>query len=149
MVETQTIAEARKAAAEADRRAAETERAAAETRRAAAEADRKKAEEDRLQEVALADAARANQEAAEAEKAAAETRRAAAEIEQRAVEAEDVAKLKPRERAVRRVARMILVAGGDADRLPLADIQHELAVTSPGTASEYRQELYGDRKSVV
>lgn len=140
VVETQTIAEARKAAAEADRRAAETERAAAETRRAAAEADRKKAEEDRLQEVALADAARANQEAAEAEKAAAETRRAAAEIEQRAVEAEDVAKLKPRERAVRRVARMILVAGGDADRLPLADIQHELAVTSPGTASEYRQE---------
>ncbi|WP_432008020.1 DUF2637 domain-containing protein [Streptomyces parvus] len=139
-IETRTIAEARKATAEADRRAAETERAAAETRRAAAEADRKKAEEDRLQEVALADAARVKREAAEAEKAAAETRRAAAEIEQRAVEAEDVAKLKPRERAVRRVARMILVAGGDADRLPLADIQHELAVTSPGTASEYRQE---------
>ncbi|MFI1568356.1 DUF2637 domain-containing protein [Streptomyces sp. NPDC020490] len=139
-IETRTIAEARKAAAEADRRAAETERAAAETRRAAAEADRKKAEEHRLQEVALADAARAKQEAAEAERAAAETRRAAAEIEQRAVEAEDVAKLKPRERAVRRVARMILVVGGDADRLPLADIQHELAVTSPGTASEYRQE---------
>ncbi|MEU9706692.1 DUF2637 domain-containing protein [Streptomyces sp. NPDC047981] len=139
-IETQTIAEARKAAAEADRRAAETEKTAAETRWAAAEADRKKAEEDRLQEVALADAARVKQEAAEAEKAAAETRRAAAEIEQRAVEAEDVAKLKPRERAVRRVARMILVAGGDADRLPLADIQHDLAVTSPGTASEYRQE---------
>jgi uncharacterized protein DUF2637 len=139
-IETQTIAEARQAAAEADRRAAETEKAAAETRRAAAEADRKKAEEERLQEVALADAARAKQEAAEAERAAAETRRAAAEVEQRAVEAEDVAKLKPRERAVRRVARMILVAGGDADRLPLADIQHELAVTSPGTASEYRQE---------
>ncbi|MEW2134623.1 DUF2637 domain-containing protein [Streptomyces sp. NPDC005435] len=139
-IETRTIAEAREAAAEADRRAAETERVAAETRRAAAEADRKKAEEERLQGVALADAARVKQEAAEAEKAAAETRRAAAEIERRAVEAEDVAKLKPRERAVRRVARMILVAGGDADRLPLADIQHELAVTSPGTASEYRQE---------
>ncbi|MGW2689476.1 DUF2637 domain-containing protein [Streptomyces sp. NPDC001414] len=139
-IETHTIAEARKAAAEADRHAAETEKAAAETRRAAAEADRKKAEEDRLREAALADAARAKQEAAEAERAAAETRRAAAEIERRAVEAEDVAKLKPRERAVRRVARMILVAGGDADRLPLADIQHELAVTSPGTASEYRQE---------
>ncbi|MZF88257.1 DUF2637 domain-containing protein [Streptomyces sp. SID5643] len=139
-IETQKIAEAREAAAEANRRAAETERAAAETQRATAEAARKKAEEERLAKVALADAARAEKEAAEAERAAAETRRAAAEIEQRAVEAEDVAKLKPRERAVRRVARMILAAGGDADRLPLADIQHELAVTSPGTASEYRQE---------
>jgi hypothetical protein len=139
-IETQTIAEAREAAAEANRRAAETERAAAETQRAAAEVARKKAEEERLAKVALADAARAEKEAAEAERAAAETRRVAAEIERRAVEAEDIAKLKPRERAVRRVARMILAAGGDADRLPLADIQHELAVTSPGTASEYRQE---------
>ncbi|MGX9923525.1 DUF2637 domain-containing protein [Streptomyces sp. NPDC002248] len=139
-VETRTIAEARQAAAEADRVAAETERVAAETRRATAEANRKKAEEDRRQGDALADIARSQKEAAEAERAAAETRRAAAEIERRAVEAEDVAKLKPRERAVRRVARMILAVGGDADRLPLADIQHELAVTSPGTASEYRQE---------
>ncbi|MER6736536.1 DUF2637 domain-containing protein [Streptomyces puniciscabiei] len=138
-IETRTIAEAREAAAEANRRAAETERAAAETQRATAEANRKTAEAERLREVALADAARARQEAAEAERAAAETRRVAAEIERRAVEAEDAAKLKPRERAVRKVARMILAAGGDADRLPLADIQHELAVTSPGTASEYRQ----------
>ncbi|MFJ3848324.1 DUF2637 domain-containing protein [Streptomyces albidoflavus] len=139
-IETQDIAEARRAAAEADRAAAETEKAAAETRRAAAEADRKKAEEDSRRAAALADIARSQQEAAEAEKAAAETRRAAAEIERRAVETEDAAKLKPRERNVRRVARMILAAGGDADRLPLADIQRELAVTSPGTASEYRQE---------
>ncbi|MFI5945559.1 DUF2637 domain-containing protein [Streptomyces uncialis] len=140
-IETQTIAEARKAAAEADRRAAETEKAAAETRRAAAEADRKKAEEDGRREDALLDIARSRKAAAEAERVAAETRRVAAEIERRAVEAEDTAKLKPRERAIRKVARMILAAaGGDADRLPLSDIQHELAVTSPGTASEYRQE---------
>ncbi|MER6342361.1 DUF2637 domain-containing protein [Streptomyces tendae] len=139
-VETQTIAEARQAAAEANRRASETERAAAETQRATAEATRKKAEEERLREAALAAAARAKQEAAEAERAAAETRWAAAEIERRAVEAEDVAKLKPRERAVRRVARMILAAGGAADLLPLADIQRELEVASPSTASEYRQE---------
>ncbi|WP_255220009.1 DUF2637 domain-containing protein [Streptomyces sp. PVA_94-07] len=139
-IETERIAEARKAAAEADRAAAETEKAAAETRRAAAEADRKKAEEDSRQAAAVADIARSQKEAAEAEKAAAETRRVAAEIEQRAVETEDAAKLKPRERAVRKVARMILAVGGDADRLPLAEIQHELAVTSPGTASEYRQE---------
>ncbi|MFJ8692827.1 DUF2637 domain-containing protein [Streptomyces roseolilacinus] len=139
-IETQTIAEARKAAAEADRRAAEMEKAAAETRRAAAEADRKKAEEDRRREAALTDIARAKKEAAEAERVAAETRRVAAEIERRAVEAEDAAKLKPRERAVRKVARMILAVGGDADQLPLTKIQYELAVTSPGTASEYRQE---------
>ncbi|MFB7483012.1 DUF2637 domain-containing protein [Streptomyces anulatus] len=139
-IETQAIAEARKATAEADRAAAETEAAAAETRRAASETVRLEAEEQRQAEVILADAARAREEAAEAEKAAAETRRVAAEIERAAVEAEDIAKLKPRERAVRRVARMILAVGGDAERLPLADIQHELAVNSPGTASEYRAE---------
>ncbi|MFH8717350.1 DUF2637 domain-containing protein [Streptomyces zaomyceticus] len=139
-VETQAIAEARQAAAEADRSAAETEKAAAETRRAAAEADRKKAEEDRLRETALADIARSQKEAAEAERAAAETRRVAAEIERRAVEAEDAAKISRRERAVRKVARMILgTEAGVAVQLPLADIQRVLEV-SPGTASEYRQE---------
>lgn len=139
-VETRTIAENRRAAAETNRAAAETERAAAEAARATAEANRKKAEEAGRREAALAEVARSKKEAAEADRAAAETRRATAEIERRAVEAEDTAKLKPRERAVRKVARMILAVGGDADRLPLADIQHELAVASPGTASEYRQE---------
>ncbi|MFH9090492.1 DUF2637 domain-containing protein [Streptomyces sp. NPDC017673] len=152
-IETQAIAEARKAAAEADRAAAETERAAAETRRAAAEADRKKAEEDRHREAALADIARAKKEAAEAERAAAETHRAAAEIERAAVEAEDAAKLKPRERAVRKVARMALAAGLVPDGKDLADVQRELSdlvsladiqgglsISSPGTASEYRTE---------
>ncbi|MFK0016205.1 DUF2637 domain-containing protein [Streptomyces sp. NPDC091027] len=152
-VETQAVAEARQAAAEADRRAAETEQAAAETRRAAAEADRKKAEEDRGREAALADAARSQQEAAEAERVAAETRRAAAEIEQRAVEAEDAAKLFPRERAVRKVARMALAAGGvfaglDAEEMhrelcrvvTIADVQREFDVSSTDTASKYRQE---------
>ncbi|MEE1943061.1 DUF2637 domain-containing protein [Streptomyces sp. TRM 70361] len=139
-IETQAIAEAREAAAEADLRAAETERAAAETRRAAAEADRIEADEEARRKLAVAEAAEADERAAEATRRAAEARRVAAEIERRAVEAEDTAKLKPRERAVRRVARMILAAGGDVDRLPLADIQRELAVTSPGTASEYRQE---------
>ncbi|MFF8329213.1 DUF2637 domain-containing protein [Rhodococcus qingshengii] len=139
-IETRTIAEAREAAAEANRRAAETERDAAETQRATAEANLKTAEAERLQEVTLADAARARQEAAEAERAAAETRRVAAEIERRAVEAEDAARLTPRQRAVRKVARMILAADGIAEQLPLAAIQRELGVTSAGTASEYRQE---------
>ncbi|MFE3865648.1 DUF2637 domain-containing protein [Streptomyces goshikiensis] len=138
-VETRAIAEARRAAAETNRVAAEAERAAAEAARATAEANRKRAEEEGRQEAALAEIAGSRKQAAEADRAAAETRRAAAEIERRAVEAEDTAKLKPRERAVRKVARMILAAGG-ADRLLLADIQHELAVASPGTASEYRQE---------
>ncbi|MFI9311575.1 DUF2637 domain-containing protein [Streptomyces triculaminicus] len=139
-VETQTIAEARRAAAEADRVAAETEKAAAETRLRAAETDRKKAEEIKLREAALADIAQSKKAVAEAERVAAETRLAAAEIERRAVEAEDAAKLTPRQRAVRKVARMILAAGDDTTHPTLADIQRELVVSSPGTASEYRQE---------
>jgi hypothetical protein len=152
-IETQAIAEAREAAAEANRRAAETEWAAAETRRAAAEADRKKAEEERLQKVALADIARAKKEAADAEKAAAETRLAAAEIEARAAEADAAAKLTPRQRSVRRVARMALAAGLMPDGLAYDDIHHELCelvsiadvqlaadVSSTDTASKYRQE---------
>ncbi|MGW4994289.1 DUF2637 domain-containing protein [Streptomyces mirabilis] len=139
-VETAEIAAARKRAAEANQAAAETEKAAAETRHAAAEINRKTEEEDARREAALAQKAAAWEAAAEAERRAAETRHAAAEIERRAVEIEDAAKLTPRQRAVRKVARMILAAGGEADRLPLATIQHELAVTSPGTASEYRHE---------
>ncbi|MFF7928772.1 DUF2637 domain-containing protein [Streptomyces mirabilis] len=139
-VETAEIAAARKRAAEANQAAAETEKAAAETRHAAAEINRKTEEEDARREVALAQKAAAWEAAAEAERRAAETRLAAAEIERRAVEIEDAAKLTPRQRAVRKVARMVLAVGGEADRLPLAAIQHELAVTSPGTASEYRHE---------
>ncbi|MFE5108316.1 DUF2637 domain-containing protein [Streptomyces sp. NPDC056663] len=140
-VETAEIAEARRATAEANRVAAETERAAAEARRAAAELDANTAEEEARREAAFANVLLAQKAAAEAEMAAAETRLAAAEIERRAVETEDAAKLKPRERAVRKVARMILTAAdGEANRLPLANIQRELDVSSPGTASEYRTE---------
>ncbi|MET7852945.1 DUF2637 domain-containing protein [Streptomyces avermitilis] len=139
-VETVEIAEARQRAAEADRAAAETERAAAETRRRAAEAERLAAQETERRAVADANTQAARRREAETELAAAETRLAAAEIERRAVEIEDAAKLTPRQRAVRKVARMILAVDGMADRLPLAEIQRELAVTSPGTASEYRQE---------
>jgi hypothetical protein len=139
-VETATIAEARQRAAEADRVAAETEQAAAEIRRRAAEADRMAAEEAERKATADAGTQAARKREAETEYAAAETRLAAAEIERRAVEVEDAAKLTPRERAVRKVARMILAtAGGVVTQLPLAGIQRELEV-SPGTASEYRQE---------
>ncbi|GGY77120.1 DUF2637 domain-containing protein [Streptomyces anulatus] len=139
-VETQGIAEARKATAEADQAAAEIEAAAAETRRAAAETARLETEEIERKARAATGIEQARKAAAETAKAAAETRRAAAEIERAAVEAEDIARLKPRERGLRKVARMILAVGGDAERLPLADIQHELLLNSPGTASEYRAE---------
>ncbi|WP_299541778.1 DUF2637 domain-containing protein [uncultured Streptomyces sp.] len=139
-IETAEIAEARQRAAEADRAAAETERAAAETRRRAAEADRLTAQENERKATADANVQVARKREAETEYAAAEARLAAAEVERRAVEIEDAAKLSPRERAVRKVARMLLAAGGDADQVLLADIQRETAVSSTDTASKYRQE---------
>ncbi|MGW4694737.1 DUF2637 domain-containing protein [Kitasatospora cineracea] len=145
-IETATIAAARRGAAEADKAAAETELAAAETRRAAAEAKRREAEEIARREADLASVEQSKLVAAEAQQAAAETRLAAAEIERRAVEAEDVARLTPRQRAVRKVARMLLervspeTGRVDITDLPLASIQEELGVSSPATASEYRIE---------
>ncbi|MFF3208355.1 DUF2637 domain-containing protein [Streptomyces sp. NPDC002962] len=152
-IETQTIAEARAAAAEANRRAAETEEAAAETRRRAAEADRLTADEEERTAAARAATQAAREREAEAELRAAEARLAAAETERRAVETEDAAKLTPRERSVRKVARMALTAGlvtvaldshgihREMCRvLSIADIQRALDVSSTDTASKYRQE---------
>ncbi|MGW4597012.1 DUF2637 domain-containing protein [Streptomyces sp. NPDC004457] len=139
-IETANTAEARRRAAEADRAAAEEREAAAEAARRAAEADRLKAEEEERAAIARANTQAAREREAEAEYRAAEMRLAAAEIERRAVEIEDAAKLTPRERAVRKVARMILAAGGDADQVLLSDIQRETQVSSTDTASKYRQE---------
>ncbi|MFF3516568.1 DUF2637 domain-containing protein [Streptomyces sp. NPDC002573] len=152
-IETAKIAEARNRAAEADRAAAETVRAAAETRRRAAEADRLTAEEEERTATARANMQAAREREAETEVRAAETRLAAAEFERRAVEIEDAAKLSPRERSVRKVARMALAAGVvtvglEADGIhrelcrviSIADIQREFDVSSTDTASKYRQE---------
>ncbi|WP_404870975.1 DUF2637 domain-containing protein (plasmid) [Kitasatospora griseola] len=145
-IDTQTIAVARKAAAEADERAAETEQRAAEARLAVLEIARREAEEIARRESAAVAAAQSREAAAEAERRAAETRLATAEIERLAVEAEDVAKLTPRQRAVRKVARMCLRTADPETgelrpmSLPLADIQRELDVSSSATASEYRVE---------
>ncbi|MFJ6650571.1 DUF2637 domain-containing protein [Streptomyces sp. NPDC091290] len=152
-VQTAEIAEARRRAAEADKAAAETERAAAEARRAAAEADRKREQELAETEAARAAQAHARQAEAEAQKQAAAARLRAAEAEQRAVEIEDTAKMSPRERAVRKVARLAVRAGlvtlglGPSEIHPalcrvisIADVQRELAVSSTDTASKYRQE---------
>ncbi|WP_097865711.1 DUF2637 domain-containing protein [Streptomyces sp. rh34] len=152
-VETQAIAEARQATAEADQAAAEIEAAAAETRRATAETERKEAEEIKRKARAEVSAEAARKAAAETAKAAAETHRAAAEIERRAVEIEDEAKLSPRERSVRKVARLALTAGLLPDglapedvqdelnaRVSITDVQRECDVSSTDTASKYRQE---------
>ncbi|WP_128380350.1 DUF2637 domain-containing protein [Streptomyces cavernae] len=139
-IETATIAEARQRKNEADQAAAEAELNAAETRRRTVEADRLAAEEEGRTATARANTEEAGQRAAEAAKAAAETRLAAAEVERRAIEIEDDARLSPRERAVRKVARMVIAAGGNADQVLLADIQRETAVSSTDTASKYRQE---------
>ncbi|MFF0164020.1 DUF2637 domain-containing protein [Streptomyces sp. NPDC005263] len=130
-------AEARKRAAGIDHDAAETERAAAETRARAAEAEAR--EEAARTATVRAREARAEAEARAAgmELDAAETRRRAAEIERAAVEAEDVARLSPKERMHRKVARMILTAGGTADALPIHDVAEAFGV-SVSTASEYR-----------
>ncbi|MFC4506125.1 MULTISPECIES: DUF2637 domain-containing protein [Streptomyces] len=152
-IETRGIAEARKAAAEADAAVAETAKAAAETRRRAAEADRLTAEETERTATARANTQAAREREAETELRAAETRLAAAEVERRAVEIEDTAKLHPRERAVRKVARMAFAAGlvtvglgpDEIHRelcrvISIADIQREFDVSSTDTASKYRQE---------
>jgi hypothetical protein len=139
-VETARAAQARRAAAEADRQAAEAERAAAEARKAAVEASSQAADATAWQAAALKEAENNRRAAAEAEQAAAEARLRAAEIEARAVELEDLARMTPRERGVRKIARMILQAGGSPEQVPLEAVKAALKVSSPGTASEYRQE---------
>jgi hypothetical protein len=131
-IETKDAAEARRAAAEIADHAAEIERRAANAKKetAEAEADTQKAERQKAQD---------EQATAEARQAAAEARRDAAEIEDRALEMEAAAKLTPRERIARRVARMILARGGDIDALPLEALVVEFGV-STSTASAYRTE---------
>lgn len=146
-IESADAAEARRRAAEAERAAAEARAAAAEVARtaseaeqAAAEAAARKVEDERRRMAAQALAAEAEQAAAEAKKRAAEARAAAAEIELRATEAEDAARLTGRERAVRKVARMVLTQHrGQADLLPLESIAEAFSVSTT-TASEYRKE---------
>ena len=133
-------AEADKAAAETRRRAAEANRAAAETEKATAEARRITAVERQLEAEADARTKAARKDAAEAEQRAAEARAATAVLEERALEAEDVARLTSKQRAARKVARMILNQGqGAVERIELQSIADAFGV-SVSTASEYRRE---------
>lgn len=146
-IESADAAEARRRAAEAERAASEARAAATEMDRAAAgmeqaasEARRRTAENDRQAAALEAQKSAAEQSAAEARKRAVETRAATAEMELRAVEAEDQLKLTPRERAVRKVARIVLTQhAGQVDQLPLDAITEAFAVSTT-TASEYRKE---------
>ncbi|MFF3071036.1 DUF2637 domain-containing protein [Kitasatospora sp. NPDC057936] len=145
--ETESLAAAKENAAMAEQeaaqgarlRAAETARRAAETEEAVAETARRKAEAER--DTAAARLAQADTEdAIEATRLrAAEARARAAETELRAVEAEDAAKLTPAARAARRVARMILAAGGNPEAVTLQAIAEALDV-SLATASGRRAE---------
>ncbi|MFD5489489.1 DUF2637 domain-containing protein [Streptomyces virginiae] len=130
----------RKAASEAAQAAHEAATNAREAERVAAETAARTAEANARKEAAEEAAKRSVLEAAEVAKRTAEVRQATAEIERRAAETEDLAKLSPRERTVRRLARMILASdAGDAEQMPLETVMEFFGVAI-GTASQYRQE---------
>ncbi|MEU1287544.1 DUF2637 domain-containing protein [Kitasatospora sp. NPDC005856] len=135
----QAKAEGEEATQAARLRTAETAKRAAEVEEGAAEAAKRKAEADR--DTAAARRAQAEHEETEraARARAAEARERAAETELRAVEAEDAARLTPAARATRRVARMILTAGGTPEAVTLQSIAETLDV-SLATASGRRTE---------
>ncbi|MEV5205671.1 DUF2637 domain-containing protein [Streptomyces sp. NPDC053720] len=138
--ETARTAALRRKAAEDERQAAGLARDAAA---AAAEKARLAKEASDHDAATAANSRQAAEDYAAAEAAghrAAELRAAAARIERQAAEDEDFAGLGSRERAVRKVARMVIErAGGDWQRLPLADIERDLRVGN-STASDYRKE---------
>ncbi|MFJ6772631.1 DUF2637 domain-containing protein [Kitasatospora sp. NPDC091257] len=135
----QAEADAKEAAQATRLRAAETAKLAAEAEEEAAEAVKRKAEADRDTADARRVQAGHEEDAHTARLRAAEARERAAEAELRAVEAEDAAKLTPAARATRRVARMILAAGGNPEAVTLQAITEALDV-SPATASARRAE---------
>lgn len=133
-----------------DEKAAEKAAADAQAERARAAAERAKAK--RLEADVEAETRRAQTERVEAERLEAdaeterlrgiEMRRRAAVLEAETQAAEDLARLTPRERRARRVARMIVAAGGDEENLDvvaLNTIEADLVV-SRTTAGELRQE---------
>ncbi|MDJ0347145.1 DUF2637 domain-containing protein [Streptomyces sp. H10-C2] len=138
--ETARTAAARRATAEHAAAQAEAEVRAAAARATTAEANRAAAAADSSAAAARRRAEEDAEASAAAERRAAEHRAATARAELVAVAAEDEARLSGRERAVRKVARLILAeAGGDAERLPLYRIETALSVAN-GTASGYRSE---------
>ncbi|MFE6632592.1 DUF2637 domain-containing protein [Streptomyces rochei] len=148
-VETERAAEARRQAAAATRKAKEDELAAAKaeadarTERArAAEAETEEERQKALKAQAIRDAQRAEADAETERARAAEARRWFAVLEAEAATADDYADLTPRQRKARKVARMILAAGGNADHVDvvaLSDIEAAVGVGRT-VASDIRKE---------
>ncbi|MFJ4577632.1 DUF2637 domain-containing protein [Streptomyces sp. NPDC088846] len=138
--ETARTAALRRKAAEDEHQAAVIARDAAVV---AAEAERLAAVAADAAAATAASERRIAEDADAAERAglrAMELRAAAARIERRAAQDEDFAGLSQRDRAVRKVARIVIErAGGDWQRLPLADIERDLGV-GQSTAGDYRKE---------
>lgn len=141
-LESERAAAARRKAAE-DTAAAERADAEAERHRAAkvkADADAEAERRRQAQEALLADRMEASRkqelaDAAQAEKAAADFRYEAAMTEARIQQAEDYARLTPRERSERQVARMLLAAGArpetaeqHIEAVPLTTVMEVLGV---------------------
>ncbi|MYV78550.1 hypothetical protein GT352_32240, partial [Streptomyces sp. SID1046] len=118
------LARAEQAEAEAERLRAAAQKARAETKKWAAETGRQ------AETAARAEAGKqaAEKAAAEAARAAAAVRYETAMVEARVQQAEDYARLAPRERSERQVARMILAIGGDPEAVPLSTIMDVLNV---------------------
>ncbi|MFF0561512.1 DUF2637 domain-containing protein [Streptomyces sp. NPDC004266] len=131
------LEEARRRHAEAFR--LEKEQAAAEARREA-----------ELAEFAARKAA-AEQQEAEATAAAALARAEAARAELAALEAEDIARLSPRERAERKVARMILTAHTalPADQRPQAPDMYAITLEQVMDALGVSQTIAGQRRQAA
>ncbi|MGW6979634.1 DUF2637 domain-containing protein [Streptomyces sp. NPDC054932] len=132
--------QARADALEAAERASGIERAASQAARDALVVERDAAEAAARKAAAETALKQAAADAAEADERASQARQRTAETELAAVEAEDAARLTPRERSVRRTARMILAdANGVWEDLPLEVIAEATGV-SGSTASDYRRE---------
>jgi hypothetical protein len=129
-------------AAAAKRKAKEDELAAAKAEAAKEEAEAKAAREKASKAQALRDTEKATAEAEAARVRAAEARRRIAVLEAEAATADDWADLTPRQRKARKVARMILAAGGTADHIDVVELKEIEAAVGVGrtTAGELRQE---------
>ncbi|MGW6865887.1 DUF2637 domain-containing protein [Streptomyces sp. NPDC054901] len=139
-----SAAEARKATARAMAEAEAKERSAAEDRRRVAEADRIAKEERRA-------AAAAAEATAESERRTAEHRAAAERAELAAQEAEDLARMPARERAERKVARMILAAWGalPADVRPEHPDKNAVSLEDVGAALNVSRTVAGERRQAA
>ncbi|WP_168376012.1 DUF2637 domain-containing protein [Streptomyces galbus] len=124
--EDQKAAEAAQAEAEAERRRAQAERAEAERLQAEA------AEQRRRTQAVQAEAGRAAADAEAGRLRATEARRRIAVLEAEAATADAWAGLSPRQIKARRVARMIVAAGGSADHVDVVELKEIEAAVSVG-----------------